>query len=918
MACNSVLSINFSIKGVLTQVKMRKRSQAHTGRVSTSKRLKEQEPQDPKYVFNPHVPRKVKYRLANTSTDKNSLDQALQGSSSHRTTPVQLKLTISNHTNQLTNEDFFDEHLDELDQRFMEWIPQLLTPDHASLNYLEICNAAETVAKSDSAIAGDLRHRIWHSHLYSHILQVITTAAGSAISARNGGNDNGAGLRLITAHKEVYATLQRLASLISSIHPECVSTGLRHLDTVFHNVKAYPVIINFAASMAVLAMEKGPEEHIELMRYAINIVWRSKNVSPAEIAEAITRAFVDHVCVASKLWHKRRPWKNDETGRNQMTQFIEQLSPTFSFVHETILNATKSRRFANNISDSVSQCIFDRVGDDLTESIIWVISIQDKDMMGLISKIPGTHFRPIQAVKRYATIELVRVVKTCKTIEEMIKSMHEIRTKMRTFANWVMPGSEVAGEFIEREWIIDEIPAIRGRNMPLDLVKYFDRICRRPLSSKRLEEDLSLGLTLFHSFDLKNQEETMNLYSDSLTNRLLTAKVDVWKEERVLGFLIQYEKSSQSKVKSLNVTMQTKLKDMKRSAELLKDYVNGKKESKGPFSSKILTSTVWPGTREKTAPTMILPPEIQRLRDQFEEFYVSKYEKRHLNWDTGYDLVVIQGHFGKERKELYVNGFQACIILLFNEDLEEEKDACDSAAELKIKEPIELTYGQISAACGMAKRELNAALHSLVQGRVSILGIKRAGDRPILPNKIEEYADADLFQVLDKINTAAAGKKGSARGVEMLKLTGYRNTARDPAAAEDKSKTQEKAKNKTAKEIRREELLEVTLKSLERCHHMKYDELFQNVSKAMNLWSVDKKVRITHREFKELLAEMTGRQLGPDGLYLCRRRDYTPRCRLTDIYFVREFPDSNDEYSDHVEEEEEEAHDDDSDADFYY
>lgn len=902
---------------VLTQVKMTKRSNPKAGRVPISKRRKADEPQDSKFVFDANVPRKVRYRLANASSEKGTLDQESQGSSSRKTPPIQLKLTISNHTNQLSNEDFLDDHMDELDQRIGEWTPQILSSNHSTLNYLEICNAAERVAKYDPAITKDLGKRIWQWNFFDYTSDVLRN---TGFSSKSKDNDDETGLRLVKAHQEIHTTLQRLASLVYSIDPRGVHIGFGHLDDTFYNHKAYPAIIKFAASMAVSALEKGPEEHIELLRYAMNLLWRSRHVSPKEIGQVISKTFTDHVCITSKLWHKRQPWKNDETGRKEMVQFIEMLTPTFQFIYATLLDLTKNKEFAYGVTHSVSLCVFTRVEDELTKSIVWVISSQDKTLTEVISKMPNSHFCPRAAVRLYATMELVRMVKTCNTIDEMIKTMTEMRAKMRPFVNATMPNDTAAEELVEEEWVIDKIPSIQDRDIPRDLVKHFDRALRRSLSSDRFREKRAMGLTLYNLFDPQNREETMKLYSDSLTNRLLTAKFDMEKEEKILRSLIEYENSPLSKVKSLHFSMQTKLKDMKKSTDLSKDYVTANKESKGPFASKILTPTVWPELQEKTAPAMILPPEIQKLRDQLEQFYVSNHENRHLKWDTSHDLVMIQGQFGKERKELYVNGFQACIILQFNEDLDEEEDAGDGDGETdtpKRKEPIQLTYSQISAACGMAKQELNAALHSLVSGRVSILGVKRAGERPVLPNKIEDYADADVFQILDKIKTPAAGasKKGSMRGrVEMLKLNGYQNNARDPAATKDKSKPQENGKKKTAKQIRQEELFEATLRALTSLHEIEYDDLFQQVTASMNLWSLGKKIRITHKEVKELLEDMNGRPLGPNGHYLRHRRRCLSSSKIIDVYSVQAAPTcplefflpEDDEYEDEDDEDEDE------------
>ena len=113
---------------------------------------------------------------------------------------------------------------------------------------------------------------------------------------------------------------------------------------------------------------------------------------------------------------------------------------------------------------------------------------------------------------------------------------------------------------------------------------------------------------------------------------------------------------------------------------------------------QVLTTGYWPAF--PSSESIILPPEIRPVMDNFTTFYTNKYQGRRLAWAHSLERCVMTAHFPKGKRELEVSFYQALVLLSFNK------------AE-------SLSYLDIQGATRMEDGELKRVLQSLACGVIS-------------------------------------------------------------------------------------------------------------------------------------------------------------------------------------------------------
>ncbi|EXJ94258.1 hypothetical protein A1O1_02651 [Capronia coronata CBS 617.96] len=116
----------------------------------------------------------------------------------------------------------------------------------------------------------------------------------------------------------------------------------------------------------------------------------------------------------------------------------------------------------------------------------------------------------------------------------------------------------------------------------------------------------------------------------------------------------------------------------------------------------VLSASAWP-----TYPDVAvnIPPEIAKVMDDFEKHYKSKHSGRKLSWKHSLAHCQLRAKFPRGNKELVVSGFQAVVLLLFN-DIPADKH---------------LSYTEIKASTGLVDAELRRTLQSLACAKYQVL-----------------------------------------------------------------------------------------------------------------------------------------------------------------------------------------------------
>jgi len=116
----------------------------------------------------------------------------------------------------------------------------------------------------------------------------------------------------------------------------------------------------------------------------------------------------------------------------------------------------------------------------------------------------------------------------------------------------------------------------------------------------------------------------------------------------------------------------------------------------------VLSAASWP-----TYPDVPIniPPAISKVMSEFETYYKTKHNGRMLTWRNALAHCQLKAKFAKGNKDLVVSGFQAVVLLLFN----------DTPAGGS------LSYNDIQAASGLSDAELRRTLQSLACAKYRVL-----------------------------------------------------------------------------------------------------------------------------------------------------------------------------------------------------
>ena len=137
--------------------------------------------------------------------------------------------------------------------------------------------------------------------------------------------------------------------------------------------------------------------------------------------------------------------------------------------------------------------------------------------------------------------------------------------------------------------------------------------------------------------------------------------------------------------------LESMFKDMDLAREEMLSYnsILAERDSKPPvdLSANVLSSAAWPTYPD--VPVNV-PISVSKALSNFEHHYKTKYQGRKLTWKHALSHCQLRARFPKGNKEIVVSGFQAIVLLLFN-------DVHDGSS---------LSYEHIQASTGLCKSSM--------------------------------------------------------------------------------------------------------------------------------------------------------------------------------------------------------------------
>lgn len=209
---------------------------------------------------------------------------------------------------------------------------------------------------------------------------------------------------------------------------------------------------------------------------------------------------------------------------------------------------------------------------------------------------------------------------------------------------------------------------------------FFDENMKKGIKGKTENEVDSLldkGITLLRYVQDKDMFE--RYYKKHLSRRLLMKRSVSMDAERQMISKMKMEVGN-----AFTLKIEAMFKDMAVSEDLSSNYKNHIAQLGDPDPGRaeidvnVLTSTMWPldamapSYREGEAkPSCIFPPQIDKIKQGFEKFYLDKHTGRQLTWQANMGTADLRAYFaemkGKKTRELNVSTYAMVILLLFND-----------------------------------------------------------------------------------------------------------------------------------------------------------------------------------------------------------------------------------------------------------
>jgi cullin-4 len=213
-----------------------------------------------------------------------------------------------------------------------------------------------------------------------------------------------------------------------------------------------------------------------------------------------------------------------------------------------------------------------------------------------------------------------------------------------------------------------------------------------------LDRQLEQGLELFRFIEGKDVFEAF--YKKDLARRLLMGRSASQDAERNMLAKLKTECGSSF---THNLEQMFKDQDLARDEMITyKQSLSNTSKTTLDLQVSVLSSAAWP-----TYPDVEikLPQEVAQHIEKYDRHYKHKHSGRKLTWKHALAHSIVKAQFNRGAKELLVSGFQAIVLVLFND----------------IGPTGHLTYLDIASATGLVEVELKRTLQSLACAKIRVL-----------------------------------------------------------------------------------------------------------------------------------------------------------------------------------------------------
>lgn len=250
---------------------------------------------------------------------------------------------------------------------------------------------------------------------------------------------------------------------------------------------------------------------------------------------------------------------------------------------------------------------------------------------------------------------------------------------------------------------------------------FIDENMKKGLKNKseaEVDETLDKAIVLLRYVTDRDMFE--RYYKKHLCKRLLMNKSVSLDHEQEMVRKMKVELGN-----SFVAKMEAMFKDVAISESLSGEYRNHVAASSSgkrvDLAISVLTSMTWPIEGMQSAndsSQCILPPEIERAKAGFENFYGGKHSGRQLTWMANMGSADVRGHYPSGRKELNVSTYGMIILVLFND----------------LPAGASLTFDEIQSKTNIPSGDLKRNLQSLAVAAKTRLLVKEPMSKDVKPD----------------------------------------------------------------------------------------------------------------------------------------------------------------------------------------
>jgi len=389
------------------------------------------------------------------------------------------------------------------------------------------------------------------------------------------------------------------------------------------------------------------------------------------------------------------------------------------------------------------------VEDDHSGCLALLRSHRNDDLLimhGLFNRIPNSWELIANAFKRYVISEVTPLVKEAgdalkhkaekrdksllvQEVAAFVGKVIGLRDQHMKYAVDVFQHNSIFLRALKEAFQVSCKEVIPGNTSAEWLATLCDSLHKNDSRNKMLRRDEIIENVVEIVEYISDKYMFAEFYRQKLSHRLLfnkSANVDL--EESILSMLTgKCDGQLTSKMRGM-------LTDLKRSQETqskFETYLNNNNNNRNihpgiEFTVTVLTTVFWPTFKSSQ---LIVPSEMVRCVEVFQEFYSTETQHKQLNWIYSMGTCNIIGRFDGGPIEIMATPYQTAILLLFN-DYEK------------------LSYSDIRTLLNLEEEEVDRLLYSLACAKYKIL-LKK-------PNTIT-VATADDFEVNSKF-TSRTGK----------------------------------------------------------------------------------------------------------------------------------------------------------------